>query len=93
MTKSNKKEKNCIVTLSKSGTTEIPAIKDFKARRIHKSELAGLYDLTVDGLRKKMLKKRLLIEELESIGYETRQKEFTKQQVQLIIKHLGEPYQ
>ena len=60
-------------------------------KRYTKSELADLYRKPVYSLMRWIKKDEELFEELLATGYNTYQKEFKKEQVQIIFKHLGEP--
>ena len=61
-------------------------------RRIRKSELALLYEITTDALRKRILKTEGLMDELHAIGYNKNMKDFKKQEAAIIYKYLGNPY-
>ena len=60
-------------------------------KRYTKSELAALYNRPVNTLMRWINSDEELICELKSSGYHKYQKEFKREQVRIIFRHLGEP--
>lgn len=71
--------------------------KKFEVKAYDKSELALLYcpGRTAEAALKTLLRwiKQCvpLVEDLGSVGYNSRRHRFLKQEVELIVRHLGEP--
>lgn len=66
-------------------------INENLVKRYTKSELAALYKRPTNTLMRWINKDTDLKEELSASGYNRYQKEFKKEQVRIIFKHLGEP--
>lgn len=66
-------------------------INENLVKRYTKSELASLYNRPVNTLMRWINKDYELTEALRQTGYNRFQKEFKKEQVRIIFKHLGEP--
>ena len=67
------------------------SVNEDLVKRYTKSELATLYKRPVNTLMRWINKDSDLKEELIANGYNRYQKEFKKQQVRIIFRHLGEP--
>ena len=69
----------------------------FKLQSYTKADLAQLYSPHSEGgaalqtLYRWMQRNRPLMEELASVGYNKFRHSFLKQEVEIIVKHLGEP--
>ena len=72
-------------------------METFKLQSYTKAELAQLYSPHSEGpaalqtLYRWMRKNDALMAELESVGYNKFRHSFLKQEVEAIVKHLGEP--
>lgn len=66
-------------------------INESLVKRYTKSELASLYNRQVSTLMRWIYQDDELTEALHQTGYKRFQKEFKKEQVRIIFKHLGEP--
>lgn len=60
-------------------------------RRYTKSEMAAIYNRSVNTLIRWINADQDLLRELNAFKYNKWQKEFKKEQVRIIFKHLGEP--
>ena len=66
-------------------------INEELVKRYTKSELAVLYKRPVNTLMRWINADNELLQELYQTGYKRFQKEFKKEQVRIIFRHLGEP--
>lgn len=67
------------------------SINENLVKRYTKSELAALYNRPVNTLMRWIYKDDELMQALAQTGYDRFQKEFKKEQVRIIFRHLGEP--
>lgn len=72
---------------------EVPvfSINEDLVKRYTKSELAALYKRPVNTLMRWINRDDELMQALAQTGYNRFQKEFKKEQVRIIFRHLGEP--
>ena len=77
--------------VEQNGATTSMNHADQLIKRYTKSELADLYKKPVYSLMRWIKNDEDLYSELKATGYRTYQKEFKKEQVRIIFRHLGEP--
>lgn len=66
-------------------------INEKYVKRYTKSEMAILYNRSYSTFIRRVYGDEELMHELNATGYQKKQKEFKKEQVRIIFKHLGEP--
>lgn len=72
--------------------------EEFKLRTYKKSELAMMYFPNVSkeaasrNFRRWMTRCSMMMKELDAMGYDKNRQYLLKPEVEVIVKHLGEPY-